>query len=96
MSTEPAYQMGLLQQMAWGLVGTSYLGYPLNVGEYGTMAIPFASTQVDLAHVQSEVERANIFIEHIQHIHQQVHDILDRANAKYKQCDDQHWVPHKF
>ena len=25
-----------------------------------------------------------------------LHDILQKTNAKYKQCHDQHWVPHKF
>jgi hypothetical protein len=40
--------------------------------------------------------RQTSFIEHIQHICQQVHDILDRANAKYKQRHDQHRVPHNF
>ena len=48
------------------------------------------------AHVQSEVDKASSFIERIQHIRQQVHDILDRANAKYKQRHDQHRVPHNF
>ena len=43
-----------------------------------------------------EVEKENFFIEHIQHIHQQVHEILDKANAKYKQRHDQHRVPHNF
>ena len=52
------------------------------------VAMLFATTQVDSAHVQSEVDRANNFIEHIQHIHQQVQDILDRPNAKYKQHND--------
>jgi hypothetical protein len=47
--------------------------------------MPFVATRADLAHVQSEADKANNFIERIQHIHQQVHDILDRANAKYKQ-----------
>jgi len=60
------------------------------------VAIPFASPQVESTHVQSEDERANNFIERIQHICQQVHDILDRANAKYKKHHDQHWVPLKF
>ena len=60
------------------------------------VAMPFAATQADSAHVQSEVDKANKFIEHIQHICHQVHDILDRANAKYKQQHDQHQVPHKF
>ena len=32
METRPFYWMGLLQQMAWGLVSISYLGDPLNVG----------------------------------------------------------------
>ena len=60
------------------------------------VAIPFATAQEDSTHAQSEVDRVNNFIEHIQHIHQQVHDILDRANAKYNQQHDQHRVPHKF
>ena len=56
--------------------------------------MPFAAT--DSAHVQSEVEKSNNFIEHIKHIRKQVHDILDRANAKYKQRHDQDLVPHHF
>ena len=58
--------------------------------------MPFAATHVDSAHVQSETNKANNFIEHIQHIRQQVHDILEKANAKYKKRHDQHRVPHKF
>ena len=58
--------------------------------------MPFVATQEDSAHVQSEADKAKQFIEHIQHIRQQVHDILDRANAKYKQRHDQHRVPHNF
>jgi len=60
------------------------------------VAIPFAFTQVDSAYIQSEVDKANSFIERIQHICEKVHDILDRANAKYKQCHYQHQVSHKF
>ena len=63
---------------------------PINV------AIPIGATQGDSTHVQSEADKANSFIENIQHIFQQVHDILDKTNAKYKQQHDQHWVPHKF
>ena len=48
------------------------------------VAIPFVTSQVDSAHFQSKVETANSFIEHIQYIRQQVHDILDRSNGKYK------------
>ena len=58
--------------------------------------MPFAATQADSAHVQSEADKENNFIEHIQHIRQQVHDILDKANAKYKHRHDQHRVPHNF
>ena len=58
--------------------------------------MPFAATQADSAHVRSEADKANNFIERIQHIRQQVHDILDRANAKYKKRHDQHQVPHNF
>jgi hypothetical protein len=60
------------------------------------VAIPFATTQVDSAHVQSEVTKENSFIERIQHIFQQVHEILDRSNAKYKKRHDQHRVQHNF
>ena len=60
------------------------------------IAMPFAATQVDLAHIQSKVYKENIFIECIQHIFQQVHDILDRSNAKYKQRHDQHQVQPNF
>ena len=49
------------------------------------IAMPFVATQANSAHIQSEVSKANNFIEHIQHIHQKFHDILDRSNAKYKQ-----------
>ena len=52
------------------------------------IAMPFAATQADSTHIQSEVSKANNFIERIQHIRQQVHDILDRSNAKYKQRHD--------
>ena len=58
--------------------------------------MPFVATQADSAHVQSDTDKVNKFIEHIHHIHQQVHEILDRANAKYKQRHDQHRVPHNF
>eukprot|EP00253_Pinus_taeda_P018009 PITA_18009 len=43
-----------------------------------------------------QAERANNFIEHIQHNRQQVDVILDRSNAKHQQCHDQHQVSHKF
>jgi hypothetical protein len=58
--------------------------------------MPFAATQADSAHVQSKAAKANNFIERIHHIHQQVHDILDRFNAKKKQRHDQHRVQHNF
>jgi hypothetical protein len=60
------------------------------------VAMPFAATQADSSHVQSEADKAKNFIERIQHIFQHVHDILDKANVKYKQRHDQHWVPHNF
>jgi hypothetical protein len=58
--------------------------------------MPIAATRANSTHVQSEANKANNFIERILHICQQVHDILDRANAKYKQRHDQHRVPHNF
>lgn len=58
--------------------------------------MPFAATHIDLAHVQFETDKANSFNEHIQHIFQQVHEILEKSNAKYKERHDQHRLPHKF
>jgi hypothetical protein len=60
------------------------------------VALPLASTQAESSHANIEANKATGFIEEIQHIQQQVHDILQKANAKYKQRHDQHRVPHKF
>jgi hypothetical protein len=60
------------------------------------VALPLATTQEEFSHVQSEADKATKFIEWIQHIHQQVHEILQKANAKYKQRHDQHRVPEQF
>jgi len=42
------------------------------------VTMPFAATQAYSAHVQSEKYKENNFIKHIQHIHQQVHNILEK------------------
>ena len=60
------------------------------------VALPIASTQAASARAQTEVDKATKFVERIQHIRQQVHDILEKANAKYKQRHDQHQVPHTY
>jgi hypothetical protein len=58
--------------------------------------MPFAATQADSSHVQSQADKENNFIECIHHIRQQVHDILDISNVNYKQRHDQHRAPHNF
>jgi hypothetical protein len=60
------------------------------------IVMPFAATRADSTHVQSKVVKVKNFIERIHHICQQFHDILDRANANYKQWHDQHRVQHNF
>jgi hypothetical protein len=60
------------------------------------VALPLATTHTNSSHVQSEAEKASRFIEQIQHICQQVHEILQKANAKYKKHHGQHRVPHKL
>ena len=40
------------------------------------VALPLATTQEKYSHVQSEADKATIFIEWIYHIPQEVHDIL--------------------
>jgi hypothetical protein len=63
---------------------------PINV------ALPLAVTSTDSSPAPIEADKATLFIEWIQHIHQQVQDILQKSNDKYKQRHDQHRVPHKF
>jgi hypothetical protein len=60
------------------------------------VALPLATTQTHSSHVHYETNKATIFIERIKHILQQVHEILQKDNAKYKHRHDQHRVPHQF
>jgi hypothetical protein len=60
------------------------------------VALPLVTTSADSSPAPPEADKATRFIEWIQHIHQQVQDILQKSNAKYKQHHDQHRVPHKF
>jgi hypothetical protein len=60
------------------------------------VALPLATTLTDSSPAPPEADKATRFIEQIQHIRQQVQDIQQKSNAKYKQCHDQHRVPHKF
>jgi hypothetical protein len=48
------------------------------------VALPLATTQTDSSHDQSAIDKATRFIERIQHICQQVQEILQKSNAKYK------------
>ena len=60
------------------------------------VTLPLASTHKESSHAQDEADKATLFFEGVQHICQQVHDILENANTKYNQRHDQHRVPHKF
>jgi hypothetical protein len=60
------------------------------------VALPLAVTSTDSSPAPTEADKATRFIEWIQHIRQQVQDILQKSNDKYKQRHDQHRVPHKF
>ena len=60
------------------------------------VALPIPFAQEASSHAQSEADKDTQFIEWIHHIHQQVHDILEKTNAKYKQRHDQHRVTHQF
>jgi len=48
------------------------------------VALPLAVTSTDLSPATTEVDKATWFIEQIQHICQQVQDILHKSNNKYK------------
>jgi hypothetical protein len=60
------------------------------------VALPLPVTSTDSSPAPTEGDKATRFIEWIQHICQQVQDILQKSNDKYKQRHDQHRVPHKF
>jgi hypothetical protein len=60
------------------------------------VALPLVTTSTDSSRAPPEADKVTWFIEKIQHIRQQVQDILQKSNTKYKQCHDQHRVPHKF
>jgi hypothetical protein len=60
------------------------------------VALPLATTQTNSSPDQSTIDKATKFIERIQHIHQQVQEILQKSNAKYKQHHDKHRAPHQF
>jgi hypothetical protein len=60
------------------------------------VSLPLSTTEIDSSPDQSALEKATRFIEQIQHICQQVEEILQKSNAKYKQCHDKHRVPHQF
>jgi hypothetical protein len=47
-------------------------------------SLPLATTQTNSSHDQSAIDKATKFIERIQHIRQQVQEILQKSNAKYK------------
>jgi hypothetical protein len=60
------------------------------------VALPLVVTSNDSSPAPTEVDKSTQFIENIQHIHQQVQDILQNSNDKYKKYHDQHPVPHNF
>jgi hypothetical protein len=48
------------------------------------LSLPLATTYTESSHVKFEIDKATRFIERIQHIYEHVHEILQKANAKYK------------
>ena len=68
-----------------------------NITTQDTAKLFFERVWVHFGIPQSIIsDKANSFTENIQHIRQQIHDILGKSNAQYKQQHDQYWVPHKF
>jgi hypothetical protein len=60
------------------------------------VALPLVVTSIESSPDPNEDEKSTQFIEKIHHICQQVQDILQNINEKYKQRHDQHRVAHKF
>jgi hypothetical protein len=48
------------------------------------VALPIAATQKDFSHDKTKANQKAKFVEHIQHIQQEVRDIVQKSNAKYK------------
>ena len=44
----------------------------------------------------SDIDKARMFIERIQLIHQQVQEQLEKSQGKYKERHDKHIIDHKF
>jgi hypothetical protein len=60
------------------------------------VSLPLVTTLTESSPAPPEADKSTRFIERIHHIRQQVQDILQNSNSKYKQRHDQHQVPHKF
>ena len=60
------------------------------------VALPIPSKHEESLDSHDEVDKVTKIIERIHHIQQQVHDILQKSNVKYKYHHDQHQSPHKF
>ena len=60
------------------------------------VAMSIVSTQEEYSHARVDANKAIRFVERIQRIHQKSHDILEKANTKYKKWHYKHRVPHKF
>jgi hypothetical protein len=45
---------------------------------------------------KSDADKAMKFIQKIQLVHQEVHEQLEKSQAKYKARHDKHWVDHHF
>jgi len=63
METGPSYRMGLPHQTVWGLVGTSYQGDPLNVGESSTVNTSGARRRV-VSYIRMNI-LSHSFINHL-------------------------------
>jgi hypothetical protein len=60
------------------------------------VSLPLLVTSTNSSPTPTKADKATRFIEWIYHIYQQVQDIRQNSNDKYKQRHDQHRVPHKF
>jgi hypothetical protein len=60
------------------------------------VSLPLVTTSTDSSPAPLEAYKYTPFIDCIQHIHQQVQDILQKFDSKYKQFHDQHRVLDNF
>lgn len=79
------------------LQGIVHLRFSLGINHWHLWDITIPILQSDCAlNVDKETYKADKFIDKIRHLQQEVHEIFEQSNKKYKDIHDQPRNPHHF